>query len=596
MTDYIMEVLLGAAIGAAFVFGSCDRSVPPPSYTPLRMECENEVYESDEDDYEEAEVQQQPEEVIIESVQGFSAPLNEMDQDYLKFMSILKGNVIEQGKQADALLDRMDAAASKSEYVRQHKALKTLLPNREPDFCEAAGRSSKGWIDEVNKPRVTRDCDNHLSDAPIADDVGHQGEIAVSRELQYSKALHPMQGGVSRFKKDELPVQQEWTGYGSGQGRNPFLARPTFKFIVDDDMESDLTGPGKINGRGPAYRSANAKLPRRSQGLKYDVIPAQTGTTIKSGASSLLQPSFILKPEKPQKEVVGAPRPSIHKPAKLGTVRPRADGPAATEIHGSAFTVYKPPTAAGSAMAAVQMKQAHFREADDTGAAQDLLRTGARSAVKNIWSRGEEGETTRWKQPSVVRKDGLEGTGATSKVAGAIWESDFRQSTNKPAFDGGSAFMHSGNSSVPVYQLPNTEETSAAIRTSGRREDLGGLIANAAQYRAGNFSNMGGAPTATGDVTHLRPSGPNTYNGETGTSKHLVGVGEAPPLVEAHIEQRRAPLPIGSKLMQLAPVSRIKGFVNKEIPSVGFKKTTVMPVQEQPSEADIQNILRLRTL
>jgi hypothetical protein len=215
---------------------------------------------------------------------------NDVDAQYIQYMSAMREGVAARKVAAAERLARLQEAEENSETARLLKILENPVPDRNP--TSAGAQMYGAWVRETSRPVQKKT--KTLLEVPAAEDVwGHATEN--HRKALMAAAVNGAKAGTSQYRNMERPVEQEWTGGGSGQGSiAPKWDRPSF-LLERQDADVLPFAPRQVKPGGPApsfraFESTSDDI-LRSEGLTVDMTGAPSMYAVACG-SAVLQPSI----------------------------------------------------------------------------------------------------------------------------------------------------------------------------------------------------------------------------------------------------------------------------------------------------------------
>ncbi|KAG5191265.1 hypothetical protein JKP88DRAFT_251596 [Tribonema minus] len=210
---------------------------------------------------------------------------NELDGQYMNFMSTMHSGLIARKEAVKQRIERMKHAEANSEAARVMKIIDTPVPDRDP--TPASNTKYPAWMRATDAPPLPKR--TQVLPLPPAEDIYGQGETQHRKSLMSTIVGSYGKAGTSTYKNWALPVKQEWTGYGTGQGSiAPKWERPSFVLErTDKDVQPSLPPQAVASSMQPSFRSQeNASVGvSRSFNLHVDTTSAPGAYAVPLGAA-----------------------------------------------------------------------------------------------------------------------------------------------------------------------------------------------------------------------------------------------------------------------------------------------------------------------
>jgi hypothetical protein len=217
-------------------------------------------------------------------------PHGQLDSDYNDYMNLLRKGVKEQKIINKARLDAIENPDFNSEIERQRRIYDTVMPppNREPDEYQS-GRLSKGWIDELAKPKPPRWGDKGGSDPlpPMKQDIYYNNQINHQNKLT-TGIVNNKRAGTSEHKNGEILFDKINDGARDPTIRYPVYGRLTWKSVNNPTVVLPMIPASRVQ-TSSAWRS-DQKVPHLHT-IEY-LAPSQDRV---NGTTEKLIPSVTLK-------------------------------------------------------------------------------------------------------------------------------------------------------------------------------------------------------------------------------------------------------------------------------------------------------------
>ncbi|KAG5186282.1 hypothetical protein JKP88DRAFT_272576 [Tribonema minus] len=149
------------------------------------------------------------------AVQDISEPYsNEMDAQYMSYMSAMRGGITARKAAVEDRIKRMQEAEQHSETARVLKILNTPMPDREP--TPMSNTKFPSWMRATEAPALPPKPE--VKPLPPAQDIYGRNATVHRKQMMTNMVGSYGRAGTSTYRNWALPEEQEWTGYGSGQG------------------------------------------------------------------------------------------------------------------------------------------------------------------------------------------------------------------------------------------------------------------------------------------------------------------------------------------------------------------------------------------
>jgi hypothetical protein len=223
-------------------------------------------------------------------IKDIKAPKNQIEFEYMDFVSKLRSNVDAQKRDVEERLQRMKTFEETSEVTRQLQHIyATPVPNRVPTKFDT--RRPATWIDEVNKPKVPRK--ESQREFYTEEDVDSKKRFQKERDLSIAGTTGRA-AGTSKFKHgDVLDGTGEWASGRTPGVLYPVFSREEFKSIQNQGLDNPMMG-ANVNRTSSSWRKGKKeRIENRSSGL---VMNTTAGPEYKFGGGGMPEPaSHVLK-------------------------------------------------------------------------------------------------------------------------------------------------------------------------------------------------------------------------------------------------------------------------------------------------------------
>ncbi|KAG5183968.1 hypothetical protein JKP88DRAFT_244840 [Tribonema minus] len=218
--------------------------------------------------------------------QDISEPFsNELDGQYMNFMSTMRSGLIARKEAVKQRIERMKQAEMTSEAARVMRIVETPVPDRDP--TPISSTKYPAWMHATTAPPPVKTIT--VLPLPPAQDIYARDETHHRKNLMSTLVGSYGKAGTSTYRNWALPVEQEWTGYGTGQGSiAPKWERPSFVLErTDEDVQPTLPPQAVASSMQPSFRSQeNAALGvSRSFNLHVDTTNAPGVYAVPLGAA-----------------------------------------------------------------------------------------------------------------------------------------------------------------------------------------------------------------------------------------------------------------------------------------------------------------------